>query len=169
MASSVQSGIPVSTLRAIDLSTVTAVKLEGQDLADFYRQTKEIIEKQYTVPNQTNGYGEYARVDVDGKTVATLTNEGFAETSNNLAGLELETDSIGGPQLAQRRAEQIAKALGGTVVMSSTAMTQTQWQNRPAQTFSIDFNAMKRDGQMDNWTNAASFLTAQLLGQNDRT
>ncbi|EPY03537.1 hypothetical protein [Magnetospirillum fulvum] len=165
MTSPVQSGIPVSTLRPIDMSTVKAVKLEGQDLIDFYRQTKEIIEQQYTVPTQTGGYGEYAQVEVNGKKVATLTNEGYAETSENLAGLNLETDAIGGPQLAQRRADQIAKALGGTVVLSPSAMTQTQWQNRPAQTVSIDFNAMKRDGQMGNWANAASFLTAQLMGQ----
>ncbi|SEH25207.1 hypothetical protein [Magnetospirillum fulvum] len=169
MTSSPSHGIPVSSLRPLDMSKVKAVRLEGQDLVDFYRQTKEIIEQEYTVPNGQTDYGEYARIEVGGKSVASVSNEGYAEISGSFGRLVLENDEIGGPQLAQRRAQQIAKALGGTVVKSPTAMTQAQWQDRPALTFTIDFEAMRRDGRMESWTNAASFLTAQLLGQNDRS
>jgi len=158
-----------SSFRPIDMSSVTPVKLQGQDLVDFYRQTKEILEQQYSVPTGPTDSGEYARVEVNGKTVATFSNDGYATTAGSFGGIDWENDAVGGPQLAQRRAEQVAKAKGGTVVMSSTAMTQEQWQARPAQTVSIDFAAMKQDGRMESWTHAASFLTAQLLGQTDRT
>ena len=60
----------------------------------------------------------------------------------------------GGPNLAQSRAEYIAKALGGTIEKASTAITQSQWTPRPtiSRTYTREqldtaFQAMMAEGR----------------------
>ena len=87
---------------------------------------------------------------VNGQTVAKLYNSGGAETSNSVGAKLMDlpsmqsSDSGMGPELAQRRAEQIAKALGGTVVRAKTAQTQPQWRSRPPMQFTYDYVAMEK-------------------------
>lgn len=77
----------------------------------------------------------YAEVKVGGEVVATLTNNGYLITSNAMGARLMKLlgaeDSARGPDLAQQRAEKIAKALGGEIVKADTAMSQARWDARP--------------------------------------
>ncbi len=77
----------------------------------------------------------YATVKVNGKVVATLYNSGGSMMTNAAAGavgdLQDPPGLNGGPNLAQARAERIAKVLGGTIEKAPTALTQSQWTPRP--------------------------------------
>lgn len=70
-------------------------------------------------------YGMYANVVVNGKVVASLSNTGCAMVADGCA-FQLPMDGDG-PQLARERAEVIAKQLGGTVQVLSTAMSEAEW------------------------------------------
>lgn len=72
----------------------------------------------------------FAEVRKNGQVVAQLYNNGTSVTYGLAEGL---IDGVGepfdgGPDLAQWRAAKIARELGGTVKMASTAQTQSQWQ-----------------------------------------
>ncbi|HYI28701.1 MAG TPA: hypothetical protein VD863_12725 [Bradyrhizobium sp.] len=77
----------------------------------------------------------YATVKVNGKVVATLYNGGSSMMTNAAAGavgdLQDPPGLNGGPDLAQARAERIAKALGGTIEKAPPAIAQSQWTPRP--------------------------------------
>ena len=72
----------------------------------------------------------FAEVYKNGKVVGRLYNGGSAETLGVAAGTITGDDEPygGGPQLAQWRADKIAKAVGGTVKLAPSAQTQAQWQ-----------------------------------------
>jgi hypothetical protein len=78
----------------------------------------------------------FAEVYKNGEVVARLYNGGSSATYGKADGIISGVDEPydGGPQLAQWRANKIAKELGGTVKMASTAQTQSQW----AQTHAAD-------------------------------
>lgn len=74
--------------------------------------------------------GMYANIVVNGKVVASLANSGCCLMLDGYggAGMAQALDAEGeGPEFAQKRAETIAKMLGGTVQVLSTAQTQEQW------------------------------------------
>lgn len=77
----------------------------------------------------------YATVKVNGKVVATLYNGGSSAMTNQAAAavgdLQDPPGLMGGPDLAQSRAERIAKAVGGTIEKAPTAITQSEWKPRP--------------------------------------
>jgi hypothetical protein len=96
----------------------------------------------------------YANVVVGGKVVATIDNQGVTGVNDDrLAEKLLNTlpDSVNdtsGPDLAQARAEQIARLLGGKIVKSGTAITQGMFNSLPELKVampSVDFEAMKKD------------------------
>jgi hypothetical protein len=100
----------------------------------------------------------YATVKVNGKVVATLYNSGSSAMTNAAAaavgGLQDPPGLSGGPDLAQWRAEHIAKAVGGTVEKASTAITQSAWRPRMSvstsysrQQLDAAFQAMVAEGQ----------------------
>lgn len=109
----------------------------------------------------------YARIKVHGKVVATIYNGGIAEMSNSaVAALSELQDPPGlsGPDLAQWRAENYARVLGGTVEKASTAITQEQWTPREstAGTYTREqldaaFQAMLAEGQRATAQTAASY------------
>ena len=71
----------------------------------------------------------FAEVYKNGQVVARLYNGGSSTTYGQADGIISGVDEPydGGPKLAQWRANKIAKELGGTVKMASTAQTQSQW------------------------------------------
>lgn len=118
----------------------------------------------------------YATVEVGGKVVATVDNQGVMSTSNEidtLLGDRIPNDINGtnGPNLAQARAEKIAELLGGKVVKSSTAITQSQFDANPIdpERLRAQFNAeaMKNDplyAQIQTITaRRAAFLAQQAV------
>jgi hypothetical protein len=71
----------------------------------------------------------YAQVVKDGKVVATLDNDGSATTANADSGLlDVNGGPSQGPDLAQWRAAQIAKSVGGEVRLADTAQRQEDWK-----------------------------------------
>lgn len=73
----------------------------------------------------------HAEIQVDGRTVATISSNGYLTTTKALA-LRLQ-DVVGkedagrrGTELADERADKIARALGGEVVRSTAALAQIQ-------------------------------------------
>src|SRR6185436_20016289 len=93
----------------------------------------------------------YATVKVDGKVVATLYNAGSVAMTNQagamVGDLQDPPDLNGGPDLAQWRAERIAKAVGGTVEKASTAIAQSAW--KPRETLSIIYTREQLDAAFE--------------------
>jgi hypothetical protein len=72
----------------------------------------------------------------------------------------------GGPDLAQWRAEHIAKAVGGTVEKASTAITQSEWKPRQSQSpnytraqLDAAFEAMIAEQQMVSAQRSVGYST----------
>lgn len=121
----------------------------------YLKAQQTMLEMKYTNATDTSqspAYRQYATVEVDGKVVAKLDNNGFMETSNALGGrfrdtlpMQGENGAISGPDLAQARAEFIAEALGGEVKLANTALTQSEYSAVPQPQPTIDIQAMMRD------------------------
>ncbi|WP_022720255.1 hypothetical protein [Rhodopseudomonas sp. B29] len=109
----------------------------------------------------------YAQVKVGNKVVATLYNGGISEMSNATAAAVSELvdpPGLSGPNLAQWRADNYARLLGGTVEKAPTAITQSQWTPRPSTSSSYSrdqldaaFAAMVAEGQRTAAQNMASY------------
>ena len=142
------NGIAVHRLKA--LTGLNPVKLEPEEATRLQALMKEVQELRYRVPSGPVDE-VYAEVKVGGQVVATLYNSGASVTSNVDWGRLRKLPSMGegctltGPALAQLRAEEIAKALGGTISKAETAMTQPEWRARPPVTWTIDYERMARD------------------------
>ena len=108
----------------------------------------------------------YATVKVDGKVVATLYNGGSSMMTNAAAAtvgdLQDPPGLNGGPDLAQWRAEHIAKAVGGTVEKASTAITQSEW--KPRQTTSTDYSRAQLDAAFEAMMAEQQKAVAQRTG-----
>jgi hypothetical protein len=105
----------------------------------------------------------YATVKVKGKVVATLYNSGCSVMTNAAAaevGDLPDPGSTGGPNLAQSRADYIAKAMGGTIEKASTAITQSKWTPRPS--VSRDYIRAQLDAAFEAMTTEGHKAAAQL-------
>jgi hypothetical protein len=70
-----------------------------------------------------------------------------------------------GPRLAQKRAEELAKAVGGTIEKASTALEPGQWVREPVQ-WTYDFKAMEAARAVrEARISAGTQVHAQILGQ----
>ncbi|GAA0545425.1 ABC-type Fe3+-hydroxamate transport system substrate-binding protein [Rhizomicrobium palustre] len=96
----------------------------------------------------------YATVQVGGKVVATIDNQGVMSTSDEIYEklknlVPNDVNGTNGPDLAKARADKIAQALGGKVVSSLTAITQSQFNANPIDQEKlrpqINLEAMKQD------------------------
>jgi hypothetical protein len=96
----------------------------------------------------------YATVVVGGKVVATIDNQGVVGTDDDVLGAKLRDALLGsvngtnGPDLAQARAEQLAGLLGGKIVKSDSAITQSAFNSlltSQAAMPSVDYEAMRND------------------------
>ena len=68
----------------------------------------------------------------------------------------------GGPDLAQWRAERIAKAVGGTVEKASTAITQSAW--KPRETTSANYTREQLDAAFEAMMAEQQNAVAQRTG-----
>jgi hypothetical protein len=113
----------------------------------------------------------YAQVKVDGKVVATLYNGGSSTMTNEagatVSGLQ-DPPGLGGPNLAQWRADSYARLLGGTVEKAPTAITQSQWTPHESSStgYSRDqldaaFQAMLAEGHRATAQRQSSYLASQ--------
>lgn len=150
-----KAGIPVSSVKALDMSGLKITPIKDTELHDLIAATwlgmqaaKSLSATE--VPDNAP-QNVYATVKVNGKVVATLYNGGSSEMTNDAAGkvgsLQDPPGLNGGPDLAQWRAEHIAKAVGGTVEKASTAITQSEWKPRPSQ--SPDYTRAQLDAAFE--------------------
>ncbi|MHC4053474.1 hypothetical protein [Bradyrhizobium sp. 25ACV] len=112
----------------------------------------------------------YAQVKVGGKVVATLYNGGSSTMTNAAAakiGKLEDPPGLSGPALAQWRADNYARLLGGTVEKAPTAITQSQWTPRESSSTSYSreqldaaFQAMLAEGQKASAQRQSSYLAS---------
>jgi hypothetical protein len=155
-AANAKPGIPVSAVKAIDMSGLKIISVrdnpELRDLmaANWLRMQAANATAATDVPDNAP-QNIYATVKVNGKVVATLYNGGSSMMTNAAAAMVGDLQDppglIGGPDLAQWRAEHIAKAVGGTVEKASTAITQSEW--KPRQTTSTDYTRSQLDAAFE--------------------
>ncbi|MBU0860052.1 MAG: hypothetical protein KJ667_08945 [Alphaproteobacteria bacterium] len=163
-------GVDITQVRKLDVSGMTMRKLSEEEIAKF-RQVQENMYKRPVNLQDHPSQKIYAEVVVNGKSVAKLYNSGAMETSNANYGRIARLDSVADPQgtglmLAQDRAEAVAKALGGTVVVGADAMSAAEYRGIPPIEFEIDYAAMGRDQKAREASSATLFQT-QILAQQD--
>jgi hypothetical protein len=155
VAGDATQGIAVSSLGKFDTSGLKIISVaDNPELRDLMAtnwlqmqaaQSAFAQEVSDDAPQNT-----YATVKVDGKVVATLYNGGSATMTNEAAGqlgsLQ-DPPGLGGPDLAQWRADYIAKTLGGTVEKASTAITQSEWT--PRQSVSTIYSRAQLDAAFE--------------------
>lgn len=162
-AASAKPGIPIANLKQIDTSGLRAISIadhpELRDrIAMVWLATQAANAAAATDVPDNAPQNIYATVKVDGKVVATLYNGGSSVMTNAAAArvgdLQDPPGLDGGPDLAQARAERIAKVMGGTIEKASTAIAQSAWtpRQRVSPTYSrqqLDaaFEAMLAEGQ----------------------
>jgi len=169
------SGIDLSTVRSLASLNLKPVELPPEMRA----QMEEVWRGQFRVPvGKPDNHPDniYATVKRNGEVIATLYNSGTAETSNAAHARVKNLPSMGesetriGPRLAQARAEEIAKAMGGTIEKASTALTPSQWRPRGETQWTYDYDAMtkamaEREAQMTASRLARLQFETQLIGQ----
>jgi hypothetical protein len=155
-AGNAKPGIPVSAVKALDISGLKAVSIkDNPELRDRMAAswlTKKAADARAVTDVPDNApQNIYATVKVNGNVVATLYNGGSSWMTNDAAGkvgdLQDPPGLKGGPDLAQSRAERIAKAVGGTVEKAPTAITQSEW--KPRETTSTDYTRAQLDAAFD--------------------
>lgn len=134
-----KGAIPVSALKKLDTSGLMAVSLKDNprirdQIATNWLDARSAQQTVDTSEPDNTPQNAYATVKVGGKVVATVYNGGSAEMTIDTIGKVgslPDPDPNGGPDVAQARAEYIAKAVGGTIEASPTAITQSEWKQRP--------------------------------------
>jgi hypothetical protein len=94
----------------------------------------------------------YARIVAGGKVLATITNSGVVLMRHQFGrqgqAKSWRNDGSRGPELAQQRAEELAKTLEGSIERAKSAQAQHEWQARPTTQWRIDHVRMSRDGYL---------------------
>ena len=169
-------GLPVSSLRKLDMSGLKMISAadnpELHDLmATAWLNTQAAEARMATEVPDNAPQNVYATVKVNGKVVATLYNAGSSAMTNEAAGqlgsLQ-DPPGLAGPNLAQWRAEAIAKATGGTIEKAPTAIAQSAWTPRESISTNYTraqldaaFQAMLAEGQRATAQRLASYPAAQ--------
>jgi hypothetical protein len=146
--------VSVSDVRKLDTSGLKIISIrDNPELRD--RMAASWLQM-HAAPSSTDvpdnaPQNTYATVKVNGKVVAPLYNGGSVAMTNEAAAkvgdLQDPPGLTGGPDLAQRRAERIAKATGGTIEKASTAITQSAW--KPRQTTSTNYTRAQLDAAFE--------------------
>jgi hypothetical protein len=178
-----KAGVSVSNILQLDKSKLKIRELTTEEKS----RMDELWKSRFRIPDPSvkpddDPSNIYATVKVKGQVVATLYNSGCSVTSNatygKVSGLPSmgEDEKLVGPALAQKRAEEIARKLGGTVEKAPTAKNPGEWQPTEMK-WTYDYAAMEaaqkeRDARF-NATQAAVDAGAktradtQILGQRD--
>jgi hypothetical protein len=160
-------GIPVSQLRKLDTSGMNIIAAkdvpELRDMIATAWLRTQAAAKQAAVTDVPDNAPQniYATIEVGGKVVATLYNGGSCAMTNAAAATagDLPDSPGGGPDLAQSRAEYIAKAVGGTIRKASTAITQSQWT--PRQSVSQNYTRAQLDAAFESAMQESEKAAAQ--------
>lgn len=124
-------------------------KTSDAEPVDFRKSLMDMLTARYTAPVDLENHPSqkpYATVEVGGKVVATLYNNGTMMCENRYAHMFKDIPANGqGPALAQQRADAIAALVGGTVVPAKTAITAQAYRQLPPLRFRLDEEALKAD------------------------
>jgi len=157
--------IEVSKLKPLSATPISVVDLpELRDMLASNWLRMQDVPDPATVVADNAPQNTYATVKVNGKVVATLYNGGSSMMSNAAAaevGDLQDPPGLGGPDLAQWRADRYAKLLGGTVEKAPTAITQSQWT--PRQSRSTDYSRAQLDAAYQAMLAEGRNATAQYL------
>ena len=168
-AGNAKAGIPVSDVKKLDMTGLKIVSIrDNPELRDLIASNwlrmhavEAATEVSDDAPQNT-----YATVKVDGKVVATLYNGGSVTMTNQAAAMAGDLQDPpglnGGPDLAQWRAEHIAKAVGGTIEKASTAITQSEW--KPRETTSPNYTRGQLDAAFEAMIAEQQMATVQRTG-----
>jgi hypothetical protein len=168
-ADDAKQGIPVSALKKLDSSGLKIIsakdnpELRDQIATNWLNMRADESAMATEVPDNAP-QNIYATVKVNGKVVATLYNGGSSAMSNDAAakvGNLPDPGANSGPNLAQSRAEYIAKAIGGTIEKAHTAITQSQWT--PRQSVSRNYTRAQLDAAFQAVMAEGQKATAQRL------
>jgi hypothetical protein len=157
-----KSGFPVRELTRIDASMLKPLSSRATPVATMppLIDPSSMISamRDAGVTSDDDPSKLFAEVYKDGKVVARLYNGGSSVTYGQADGIITGADEPyeGGPQLAQWRAKKIAAELGGTVKMSDTAQTHSQWEITHAA------DQAKRDQAMAPYRAAMDAFRAQM-------
>jgi hypothetical protein len=159
--------IPVSDLKKLDISGLKVISVaDNPELRD--RMATAWLNAQAAEAHMATEVSDdapqniYATVKVNGKVVATLYNGGSATMTNAAAGQVgtfEDPPGLGGPNLAQWRAEAIASATGGTIEKAPIAIAQSAWTPRPS--FSRDYTCAQLDAAFQAMLAEGQKATAQ--------
>jgi hypothetical protein len=150
-----RQGIPLSALKKLDTAGLKIIsvkdnpELRDQMATNWLNMRADEAAMATEVPDNAP-QNIYATVKVNGKVVATLYNGGSSWMTNDAAakvGNLQDTGPSGGPNLAQFRAEYIAKATGGTIEKAPTAITQSEWT--PRQSVSRNYSRAELDAAFE--------------------
>jgi len=171
--------IPVSELKKLDSAELKIIAIKDipevrdQMATNWLNMRADEAAMATEVPDNAP-QNIYATVKVDGKVVATLYNSGSSAMTNDVGakvGNLQDLGPNGGPNLAQSRADYIAKAIGGTIEKASTAITQSQWTPRPSVSRNYSraqldaaFEAVMADGQKATAQRVAGYPAQQASG-----
>jgi hypothetical protein len=162
-----KQGIPVSNLRKLNVE-LKAVSIDDipelRDLlATMWLDTQAHEARMATEVPDNAPQNTYATVKVNGEVVATLYNGGSVAMTNAAAAMagDLPNYPNGGPDLAQTRAEYIAKMTGGTIEKASTAITQSLWT--PRESISTNYTRAQLDDAFQAWKADSQKAAAQRL------
>lgn len=170
-AGNTKPGIPVSAVKKLDTSAMEIISIK--DMPELYdRMAAAWLDLKAAnaalatdVPDNAP-QNIYATVKVNGKVVATLYNGGSSAMTNDAAAkvgdLQDPPGLRGGPDLAQWRAERIAKAVGGTVEKAPTAITQSEW--KPRESTSTNYTRAQLDAAFDEMMAEQHQAIAQRYG-----
>jgi hypothetical protein len=161
--------IPVSALKKLDTSRLKIISVndnpELRDLMATNWLKMQAAQSAFATDIPDNApQNIYATVKVNGKIVATLYNAGSSAMTNDAAGKVGNLQDplgLGGPDLAQWRAEYIAEAVGGTIEKAPTAITQSEWT--PRQTISTNYTRAQLDAAFQAMMAEGQKATAQRL------
>jgi len=172
--------IDVSQAMLLDSSKLDVKKFSGDELAAFKRELLETGAQKYQKAIVPEDKAYATVVDVHGRTIATLSNNGYVTCANAWGGRVqsvLGNENLQGPQLAAERAAAIAQAFHGRVEMADTALTQGEWKALPDIRWTIDTEQMIADGYLDaarysgqsfQSAKLATAVTAALLEMQER-
>ncbi len=158
---SIEHRISLKDVQPLDMSNIKSIaawEQPGELFESFIKAQEALLESHHSSRPDTSKnptYAAYATVQVGGQVVAEIDNHGWVATSNSAGAMlgklpNAAQGVISGPTLAKARAEYLADLLGGEVVMSSTAMTQTAFANVPQPKVELNTQAMLADPLYQN-------------------
>jgi hypothetical protein len=174
-AENAKQRIPVSAVKKLDTSGLKFISVEDNSklrdrMAAIWLEMQAAKSAFATDVPDNAPQNIYATVKVNGKVVATLYNGGSSAMTNDAAAkagnLQDPPGLNGGPDLAQWRAEHIAKAVGGTIEKAPTAIVQSAWAPRQSTSTSYTraqldeaYRAMMAEGQKATAQRLAGYST----------